>query len=136
MAVRIKCNCGRSLRVADRYIGDRVRCPLCREVLTVEAPSQTLATYACSHGHRFKAPAGGGCAVACPTCGQRVRIPIPKTATVCSSTDDADDIVRVAAKPVFPDTAAEKLLPIALLVGTAVATLIGIAWYVQSTGIE
>ncbi len=132
MAVRVTCSSGHSLRVADRHIGERVRCPLCREALSVERSLVSEQTYACPAGHRFRAPSGGaGRCVACPTCRQRVRLPGSRTRTAALG-----GTVHTVARPVSLPAATERLLPTAMLIGTAVVTLVGIAWYVRSAGIE
>jgi len=132
MAVRVTCSSGHSLRVAERHIGERVRCPLCRETLTVEPSAARQRTFACPDGHRFRAPVdGAGRCVACPTCRQRVRLPGSRTRTAA-----AGETLHTVARPVSVPAATERLLPTAMLIGTAVVTLVGIAWYVRSAGIE
>jgi Protein of unknown function (DUF1559) len=39
MPVIVRCTCGRQLRVADEFVGKRVRCPLCGQTQTVTADS-------------------------------------------------------------------------------------------------
>ena len=133
MAVRITCISGHALRVPDRHMGDRVRCPLCRDVVVVNRAAATPQIYACPSGHRFRVPVGvsGNC-VACPTCERPVRVPVGSNISPAAT----DGVVRTAAKPVIRDVAGERLLPVAMLVGTAVATLIGIAWYARSAGLH
>ena len=132
MAVRVTCSSGHTLRVADRHIGERVRCPLCQETVTVDRSVAVQRTYACPAGHRFRAPADGeGRCVACPTCRQRVRLPGSKARTAGPT-----ETVHTVARPISLPAAAERLLPTAMLIGTAVVTLVGIAWYVRAAGIE
>ena len=35
MAIALSCSCGKSLQVKDEFVGQRVRCPACSDVLTV-----------------------------------------------------------------------------------------------------
>lgn len=134
MTVRVICSCGRALRVADRYIGRRVRCPLCSDVVNVDA-ERGERIYACPDGHHFKAPADSdGLCVACPTCRQRVRLPRSRSAVSVPATG----AIHTVAKPVFPDAGVlargnipERLWPIAFLVCGAVLLLVSVAWYVR-----
>jgi hypothetical protein len=42
MPIPLKCDCGRSLRVKDDLAGRKVRCPVCKSVLTVPEPDQAI----------------------------------------------------------------------------------------------
>ena len=42
MPIPLKCDCGRSLRVKDELAGRKVRCPVCKSVLTVPQADQPL----------------------------------------------------------------------------------------------
>src|ERR1043165_3897117 len=76
MSVIIQCpkaGCGKSMRVAKDAAGKRVRCPACKEPLTV--PSPAVETAADSSGSRWTmsiAPSQMGDATqpgSCPACG-------------------------------------------------------------------
>ncbi len=61
---KLNCNCGKSLKVDDRHLGKRVKCPACETVLRVPehmagaaAPARTATRPAPIHADPFSDPA-------------------------------------------------------------------------------
>ncbi len=144
MPVRITCSSGHAMSVLDEHVGSRVRCPECQETFRASADGQAVAgshvtsVFTCEAGHEFRAPieAAGQC-VGCPTCGQVVRIPAsgfkgPRPAGQPSDVP-AGGVTHMAARPVLAELPTEKLWPVVALLGTAVAALVSIAYYLRTS---
>src|SRR5262249_20148630 len=102
----LKCECGKQLKVADEYIGKRVKCPGCQQVHTVKGQDETeadqptkseqpqkpgMVRFNCECGKQMQAKAEyAGRTTKCPACGEPVLIP---------GSDDEDE-TAIAEKPV------------------------------------
>lgn len=54
--MRIRCSCGRVLKVSDAYAGRRVRCPLCAAILLAQRPEKAAPTAPASQPNPHPAP--------------------------------------------------------------------------------
>lgn len=93
MPIDVKCQCGKQMRVADKYLGKRMKCPECNNPVLIE-PAKTakkpaaasppggssaapkLIAFSCSCGRKMQVkPEYAGRGVKCPGCGKGVRVP-------------------------------------------------------------
>lgn len=80
MPIQVKCSCGKSLAVPDKYAGKRIKCPGCESALTV--PAQAAAAKPATISVKCKCgktlgvkPELAGKKVKCPTCQAVLAIP-------------------------------------------------------------
>ena len=75
--IRFKCPCGKLLKADGRYARNKVKCPSCRQLVTVPShePWQEVMSVACPICRTLKAAIEHtGEKARCPACGKVVRI--------------------------------------------------------------
>ncbi|MEZ6117348.1 MAG: hypothetical protein R3C28_12335 [Pirellulaceae bacterium] len=102
MPIQVKCSCGKSLAVPDKYAGKRIKCPGCESALTV--PAQTAAAKPAAISVKCKCgktlgvkPELAGKKVKCPTC--QAVLAIPAVAAVGATTSGSQAKPAAIAKP-------------------------------------
>ena len=89
MAISAQCVCGKTISAKNEYAGKRVRCPACKEPVSLptaetDSDSQgkpTTITTKCECGKSFRAKSGLlGKTVKCPACSMPVKIGKPSDA--------------------------------------------------------
>jgi len=78
--MKIRCVCGKTLKIPDSLAGKKVKCPSCGHVLSVDGdatrPAGGKQTVQCSCGQKLAVPADAmGKKVRCPACSAIVAIP-------------------------------------------------------------
>lgn len=85
MPIKADCSsCGHSFKAASKFAGKKVKCPNCKDPLTIPAATKSGASAAgkiavkCECGQKFSAkPEWAGKKVKCPGCSKPIRIPSP-----------------------------------------------------------
>jgi hypothetical protein len=119
MPIKADCSCGHTFNAPSKYAGKKVKCPKCKEPLTITAAKQASspAKQASSPAKQASSPTSGkaskiavtckcgkafqaklelaGKRVKCPACGDPITIKPPKSATLATTKKST-----AAAKPV------------------------------------
>jgi ssDNA-binding Zn-finger/Zn-ribbon topoisomerase 1 len=118
MALQVTCQCGQRFAAKDEMAGRTVRCPKCKEPLTIPAspPTRSAApekiTVNCQCGQRFSAKTDlAGKTVRCPKCKQPLQVPgarsKPSATEDQQSTPELFDVVDYESNAAALDTCPE-----------------------------